>query len=395
MRESLGLFVRGVAMGAADVVPGVSGGTIAFITGIYERFVDALKSLSPKPLLALVRRGPRAALASLGEIHWATLIPLGLGIVLAIGTLSKLILALMEDSPGPTYALFFGLIGASAWLPIARIKRLGVNHGVAIAIAAIGAFLIVGLTSDPPEMERTASPDDAPYALVLGKVRAASDARLIGLTTPSETLVLFDPKNLIEAAPERTKLLRTDEELARFVADHQALAIIEPGSPALPYILFCGVIAISAMILPGLSGSFLLLLLGVYHSVFGSIHRVIDHLKELLGRDTDAITALSARSVGDDATLVIVFLTGVVLGLGLFSRVVSWLFDHAHDLTMAALTGLMIGALRLPFAQITSDPDRASGWGYWAIVVGVALLGAVVVLGLHFTEQRLSAKRAA
>ncbi|GAB4522597.1 MAG: hypothetical protein Tsb0013_25180 [Phycisphaerales bacterium] len=394
LRDSAGLFVRGLAMGAADVVPGVSGGTIAFITGIYERFVDALKSLSVRPLVEFARGRVGPTADALRAIDWATLLPLGLGIVTAILALSGLILGLMESSPGPTYALFFGLIAASAWLPIARMRRFGVPHGVAILLASVGAFLIVGLTSDPPPMERTASPDGASHALVLGKVRAETDAELIGLTQPDETLVLFDPKQIIEEAPERTLLLRTDDELEAFVGLHDRLAVIEPGDTALPYILLCGVIAISAMILPGLSGSFLLLLLGVYHVVFGALHRVVDHLKELLGRQPDALTALSARTTADDALLVAVFLVGVVIGLGLFSRVVSWLFHHYHDVTMAALTGLMIGALRLPVAQVMGDPDRVNAGRYWPVVVIVALLGAGVVLGLHYAERKLSGDEA-
>ena len=390
-KDSAGLFARGLAMGAADVVPGVSGGTIAFITGIYERFVDGLKSLTPRPLVALLRKGPVEARASFAQIHWATLLPLGAGIVTAIVGLSGLILGLMESSPGPTYALFFGLIAASAWLPIARIKKFALPHAIAIALAAIGAFLIVGLTSDPPPMVRTASPPTADHALVLGKVRAETDTKLIALTEQGETLVLFDPKGLIEEAPERTLLLRTDQELESFVGLHDDLAIIEPDTTPLPYIILCGVIAISAMILPGLSGSFLLLLLGVYHVVFGALHRVVDHIKELAGKQPDALTTLSARTTVDDALLVAVFLVGVVIGLALFSRVVSWLFHHAHDVTMAALTGLMIGALRLPAMQVYNDPDRAAnGAGYWSIVIIIAMLGAAVVLGLHYAERKLS-----
>ncbi|MEM1423887.1 MAG: DUF368 domain-containing protein, partial [Planctomycetota bacterium] len=225
----------------------------------------------------------------------------------------------------------------------------------------------------------------------LGKVRAATDATLIDLTRPGETLVLFDPKGLIEETPARTLLLRSDAELETFASLHDDLAVIEPDATPLPYILLCGIIAISAMILPGLSGSFLLLLLGVYHVVFGALHRVVDHLKELAGRQPDALTALSARTTIDDALLVAVFLVGVVIGLALFSRVVSWLFDHAHDVTMAALTGLMIGALRLPAMRVYDDPDRAAGgFGYWSVVTIIALLGGAVVLGLHYAERKLS-----
>ena len=97
-------------MGAADVVPGVSGGTIAFITGIYPRFIDALRSLHPRFLGLAVKGQFPEAWAALMAMHWGLLIPLGLGVAVAIVTLSKLITGLMFDAPGPTYAFFFGLI---------------------------------------------------------------------------------------------------------------------------------------------------------------------------------------------------------------------------------------------------------------------------------------------
>lgn len=398
--DALGLFARGVAMGAADVVPGVSGGTIAFITGIYERFVNALRSLSPKPAIDLVRKGPRAGAASLMEIHWGTLLPIGAGIVLAIVALSKLILGLMETRPGPTYALFFGLIAASAWVPIARIKKVGPPHIGAILVAAIGAFLLVGLTPSGSSYEVTRTAEGAAHALALDKVRSAGDYRAMSVVMPPDVShVYFDPKGVTkgwsEPMPEGLELvvLNDEDELTAFVAEHPSLTLVESIPPALPYVFFCGVIAISAMILPGLSGSFLLLMLGVYASVFGAVHRVIDHLK--FWSDPDLLTSLSARPAWADFALVGIFLVGVVIGLGTFSRLVHWLFERAHDLTMAALTGLMIGALRLPWDKMTDDPASAAGASYWALVAGIAIAGAGVVIGLHLVERRLALRSTA
>ena len=103
---ALALFLRGIAMEAADVVPGVSGGTIAFITGIYQQFIDALKSLSAKPIYRLLTGQVGQAIAELKAFHWHTLIPLGLGVGIAIVSLSKVVTTCMEDYPAPTYALF-------------------------------------------------------------------------------------------------------------------------------------------------------------------------------------------------------------------------------------------------------------------------------------------------
>jgi len=383
----LGLFLRGLGMGAADVVPGVSGGTIAFITGIYERFVQALRSLSARPIVELVRGRPTSALVALRAFDWALLLPLGAGIVVAIVMLSRVITGLMESRPGPTYALFFGLIAASAYAPIARIPRVGARHVGAIALAAILAFFVVGLTSDAPPMQTTADPAGATHALALEKVRAPADADALDLVRDDQTLALFDPDEVIEQAPERVELIRSETELEAFVAFHDELTILEPARPTLAYIFLCGVIAISAMILPGLSGSFLLLLLGVYHAVFGALHRVVDYLT--FWSDPDALTALSARPAWGDGALVGVFLVGVAVGLATFSRIVAWLFERAHDVTMAALTGLMIGALRLPFAEMTADPARTNGASYWAIVALVALAGVGIVLALHVVERRM------
>ena len=107
-------------MGAADVVPGVSGGTIAFITGIYTRFINALTSLSPAFLGHLLRGRIGTSIEQLKRIHWSVLIPVGAGVAVAVVSLSKVITGLMVDRPGPTYAFFFGLILASAWLPLAK-----------------------------------------------------------------------------------------------------------------------------------------------------------------------------------------------------------------------------------------------------------------------------------
>ena len=175
LREAGGLFIRGMAMGAADVVPGVSGGTIAFITGIYSRFVGALTSLSPECLILLLRGQPKAALKAFREIHWHVLIPVGLGVVLAVILFGKQIVNFIDDQPGPAYALFFGLILASAWAPFARLKSHGPKIIVAGIISAIGAWAVVGLQPDGVQIDIVRADDGASHFIYAGKLRDATD----------------------------------------------------------------------------------------------------------------------------------------------------------------------------------------------------------------------------
>ena len=140
------------------------------------------------------------------------------------------------------------------------------------------------------------------------------------------------------------------------------------------------------MVLPGLSGSFLLLFLGVYHSVFGAIHQCKDHVLSMIGRTPSPIAALTQGDPVADFVFLGAFGIGVLLGLVTFSRVVAYLFERAHDATMALLIGLMIGALRLPALKINTE--LVDGTTDWTVITVVALVGAAVVLGLNALDQR-------
>ena len=156
------------------------------------------------------------------------------------------------------------------------------------------------------------------------------------------------------------------------------MVVLEETRAPLWWIFMCGLIAISAMVLPGLSGSFLLLFMGQYHAVFSSIHQCIGHVLGWLGKDPKPLTALTNHAWIDDFLFCGLFGLGVLLGLAAFSRVVSWLFERTHDFTMAALTGLMIGALRLPgdvvLAQI--DATRTHGDRHRHRLVGAVIVTA-------------------
>ena len=387
--DAAGLLARGLAMGAADIIPGVSGGTIALVTGIYERFIGALGSLSPAFMVPLLRGRVGEAVRELRRLHLAVLIPLFVGILTAVVLMSRLITGLLHDRPGAMYAFFFGLILASAWAPFSRMKRRSAVHGVAALIAAFAAWGIVGL--QPSGLDVVASPSASPSATTWfypGKIRSADDLRHLLAAAPSPELVVFDPKGLLaeSALPGGVTRLADEAALADWAENVEHVGLLETPRAPLWWIFCCGAISISAMILPGLSGSFLMLLLGQYHAVLSTIGRMVDHAKGFLGADPDALVRLSGRTFLDDAVFLGVFGCGVVLGLGVFSRVVALLFRRAHDVTMAALTGLMIGALRLPGEQVLAN--SGVGRESWGMVVTALLVGAALVTALTIYDAR-------
>lgn len=409
--DAFGLFTRGVAMGGADVIPGVSGGTIAFISGIYERFIAALKSLSPVFLFLLLRGDVRGARRAFLAIHWETLIPLGAGIGLAVVTMSKLIIGLMEDQRGPTYAFFFGLILASSWMPLAHMKGFSWRHGAAIVVFAGAAWGFVGLRAGPVELVVARADAGATTILYPGKLRSEGDVAAVELAAQRVvaaqgaedvlSVAFFDPKDVlgerIRIGDLRIVRLASREQAAEFLAGGPALIVLEEQRAPLYWILICGAVAISAMILPGISGSFLLLFLGQYQAVFSTIHHCIGHISRLLGRTPDPLVAVTAHDWLSDFLFLGMFGIGLLAGLVVFSRVVGWLFARAHDVTMAALAGIMLGALRQPGAVVLEAAQESGDGptGYWTLVVVVALAGAAIVLGLHFADAWLRSRRGA
>ena len=234
----LWLYLKGIAMGSADVVPGVSGGTIAFITGIYTELLDSIKSVNINALVTLFKEGPKAAWQA---INGTFLLVLLLGILSAILTLAKLIHYLLDHHAILLWSFFFGLILASSLHMAKQITQWG------------------GKTY---------------LALLLGAVCAG----FISIASPTS----------IEAS-----------YLNIFIA---------------------GSIAICAMILPGISGSFILLLMGLYAPVLAAVK-------------------------GFQIDIMLIFALGAGLGLMMFSRLLSWLLHRYQDLMFSLLTGFMLGAL--------------------------------------------------
>ena len=238
MKADLSLFAKGVAMGAANVIPGVSGGTIALITGIYERLINALKS-GDITSLKLLLSGKFSDFWQRIDGRWLSI--LIAGVAISIVTLAKLFEYLLEHHEQLTMAFFFGLILVSIWYVAKRIEHWKPSVWVALAIGASVAILIATLAP---------ASENASFA----------------------------------------------------------------------YVFLCGVIAISSMILPGLSGSFVLIIMGNYALVLGAI-------------STFSLSILLPMALG------------CMVGLIVFSHVLAWVFKHYQDHTLALMTGFVVGSL--------------------------------------------------
>lgn len=291
VRSSLTHVAQGLLMGGADIIPGVSGGTMALVVGIYERLVRAISHLF-SVLLAAGRMELSAARREFGQVDWALLLPLGAGIVCALVVGARILPGLLERYPHQCRGLFFGLIAASVVIPWQRIRRpRAATVGVVLGAAAL-AFVLVGL---PPR------------------------------TIPH---------------------------------------------PHLLQVFGAAAVAICAMILPGVSGAFLLLVLGIYEPTLQAID-------------------------GRDVLYVGTFAAGAAVGLGLFSKVLSWLLAHYHDRTMAVLVGLMVGSLRALWPWLGADRQvltPAPGEPVLS-VVALALAGfAFVILLLRWSPVSVEAE---
>ena len=243
-------------MGAADIVPGVSGGSIALITGIYEELLRSINSFNGDSLKLLLRFEFKEFFKA---VNGAFLLSLFLGILTSIFSLSKLITYLMDEHPIPLWSFFCGLILISAFLILKDIKKWSIGIIIALIIGTVAAYFITEL---PP----TSSPD------------------------------------------------------------------------ALWFTFVAGAIAICAMILPGISGSFILLILGKYEPI------------------------LHAVSERDFVTLA-VFALGCIVGLLSFSRVISWLLKHYYSITIGLLSGFMLGSINKlwPWKIVTAYRTSSSG----------------------------------
>lgn len=288
------LAVKGLCMGAADVVPGVSGGTIAFVTGIYEELVNSIKSINIS-LFKLLLRGRFTA-------FWRTLngnflLAVLCGILLSVFSLSRLLIYLLDTYPIPVWSFFMGLVVASAIYVLKPLKGLGFGSGLMLVVGIAAAIVVCRLS-------------------------------------PTET-----PENYW-------------------------------------FVFLTGAIAICAMILPGISGSFVMLLLGKYRFMM------------------DAVANLRWD-------VLFVFAAGAAIGIVSFSHVLSWLLKRYYNQTVCLLAGFMFGSVdklwpwkeTLPdaiqrnvlpakFAHLTGQPAQMAN------ALLFAVLGFAVVFGVEFLAKR-------
>ncbi|WP_237060114.1 DUF368 domain-containing protein [Microbulbifer sediminum] len=249
-----GIVLRGMAMGAADVVPGVSGGTIAFITGIYRELLDSLSQIGPHCVTLLRRHGP---LVAWQYINGNFLLALFCGILVSVFSLAGLISFLLDNYPIVVWSFFFGLILASTVPILRQVPRWGWS---VFACLVLGVLLAVGVSEVRP-----------------GQVTA----------TP---VTLF----------------------------------------------LSGALAICAMILPGISGSFILLLIGIYPRVLEAVHEL-------------------------QVANLLCFAGGAVTGLMLFSRLLSWLMHHFPARTLAFLAGVLLGSLKIVWPWKLPEESLVAG----------------------------------
>ncbi|HSG43950.1 MAG TPA: DUF368 domain-containing protein [Anaerolineales bacterium] len=284
---------RGFAMGAADIVPGVSGGTMAFILGIYDELLDAIHAVDMSFIRRILTLKWREAFEN---FPWKFLLALALGIGTAILTMASMLHWALEEYPVYIWAFFFGLIVASIIVVRKRVENWNVVNILAAVIAAVGAFVLVG-------------------------------------STPSET----------------------------------------PHTPLL--LMLSGALAICAMILPGISGAFILVLLGKYAYVLGAVKNF------------------------DIFTIALVGI-GAVVGLISFARLLRWMLKKNHDLVVAVLTGFMFGSLRKVWPWKTFEtisetfvretnfiPAAVNGEVIVAVLLMIAGITAIIVVE-SFANQR-------
>ena len=281
VKEMILIFLKGLFMGSADIVPGVSGGTIALITGIYERLISAISSIRfsfLKPLLKGNFTDFKDKLIE--EIDFELFIPLILGIGIAFISLAKVISYLLDTQTAYTFSFFLGLILASAYILYTKLDNFNIKLIIISIIGIILSYIFVGLNP---------------------------------------------------------------------IATNHSLVVI----------FISGLIAICAMILPGISGSFLLLLLGQYQYM---------------------LNALNSRNLIE----IFVFGIGAVIGILGFSKLLNYLLERYESATMAFLIGIMVGTLRLPVMKITATIQ-----GSWipCIILALIAFALIIVLEKKFKKE--------
>lgn len=287
--------VRGALIGIVEVVPGVSGGTVALIIGIYEDLIDSAGHLARgmvRAVLDLPRgRGGRAAVEHLRQVKWPVVLPAGVGMLIAVVVAAGVLGPLLAEHPVQTRALFTGLIAASIVVPVRMVGRRWLPREVVLAVvAAAAAFVLTGL-----------------------------------------------PR-------------------------------LDPVDPPLVVVAVAAAVAVSALVLPGLSGSFLLLVMGLY---------------------APTLAAVNDR----DLVYLGVFALGAALGLGAFVSVLQWLLSERRGLTLAVMAGLMTGSLRALWPWQTEDGTAVAPDTDLTVPITLFVAGLVVVIVMLLAEAAVVGRR--
>lgn len=425
MRERIIVAMKGACMGLADAIPGVSGGTMALILGIYERFIGAISALGPTTLGMMVRRPFWAALFSAlipgreaapgysvdavttMAHHVAFLINVLVGILTGILIGVLVLPVLMTSYPTAMRGFFFGLVLASILIPYDLIKQRSAMLLVFFLVATGGTWALMGISRSMSGSATTRVLMQTADGTPLTQDRTF-EADQLHFATDTDQKKL---KREIAFQPETDAVLRAGESSWSFaviattkgapsnvgaeslvqVVDGRAHTLIEGfrvvqpeaatggEDPALWYVFVCGAIAICAMLLPGVSGAFLLLMLGLYGFILHALRSLIT------AQDTSTLPVVA------------IFILGVVTGLLAFSRLLQWLLANYHDVTMACLAGLMLGSLRSlwPFRSGAGHLARnvmPSGFDSATIAAVVcAVIGIAIILILHAAGKRAAA----
>ncbi|MEZ2122102.1 DUF368 domain-containing protein [Corynebacterium sp. CCM 9203] len=279
--------IRGGLIALAELVPGISGGTIALVVGVYERALDAGNDLITlaKSLVTdreNVRKNAHA-------VDWGLILPVGIGMLLTVFALAGVMKSFVENQPQISRALFLGMVAASIMVPLRMVDRRDLQTKTIPAVmlfiaAAVGTFFLTGLT-----------------------------------------------------AAENT-------------------------DPALPFVFVAAAFAVCALVLPGVSGSFLLLALGLYGFVLGAVH-------------------------DRNLTVILVFVAGAGTGIILFIRLLGHLMHRHRTLTLITMGGLMLGSLRALWPWQTADADLLAPSGNVALLILCIAIGATAVIGTLWTEE--------
>ena len=285
-------------MGAANVIPGVSGGTIAFVTGIYERLINAIKSCDGEALKLLLGRDFKGVFRHIDAGFLASLM---FGVLVALLTLARVLKYGFEHHPVLVSALFFGLIAASIWSIFKMVKQWS---GGAVIGLLIGCGVAVSMVFLPQAQE----------------------------------------------------------------------------SQNIMYLMICGVVAMCSMIIPGVSGSFVLILMGNYNLIM-----------------VNSLTNLGDGKFKEALTVLIPVGVGAVAGMIVLSRVLSWLFKRFHDVAVATITGFVAGSLvtiwpwKKPITEMFGEKEKIIGYtrelpaidGQFWVAVLVMFVGAVLMIGIE------------